>query len=198
MCYLEEKAVVHRDLAARNVLCNQNGIIKISDYGLAETCPFVMKSAGKLPFHILAPECLQEKHIFTFFSDVWAFGVLLWDIFNLCREEPYKKWNVTDAETLLKLFSSGRRLDIPKYATKTLHEVMLACWSFDPDRRLGFSKCRQRMAMELERCAPGSVDELQKKLSDEISSVMKDELNKLNTLLKQRHPDVKLQLLCLR
>lgn len=179
MCYLEEKGVVHRDLAARNVLV-RNGIAKISDYGLSVNRGYFRESIDvALPVLMLAPECLvdpKNMDSYTSHSDVWAFGLLLWDIFNLCRQEPYKIWNVTGAENLLQMLRDGKRLNQPIFATETLHKFIVKCWEFQGKERPGFEDCKQQMVSEFRRCAPGAIEKLQEKLNDEMSTVKKDSL----------------------
>lgn len=177
MHYLEEKGVCHRDLAPRNVLINHNKIAKISDYGLAVACPYVKKIPEKLPTQILAPECLEAAHIYTSCSDVWAFGMFLWDIFNLCLEEPYVRWNASCAELRLRSLQQGQRLGIPKLATKTLYDLILSCWKLKPELRPTFANCRNYLEAELERCAPGYGENLKKRLNDEFTTaVMKNQV----------------------
>lgn len=189
MRHLAATGVVHRDLAARNVLV-RNGIVKISDYGLAETCGHRKNTTELLPVLILAPECFGETKYFTTSSDVWAFGMLLWDIFNLCKEEAYQKWNLPDAKTLHEKLVAGNRLENAIHATQTLYNFMQKCWSFVPETRPLFENCKSVMEAELERCAPGSTEKLKKKLTTEVDIVMRNELNQLSRSRRLRQISV--------
>ena len=112
--------MIHSDLAARNVLLTENLEVKISDFGLSrrliDYSNYVKKSQGPLPFRWMSIEALKDR-CFSIKSDVWAFGVLLYEIFSL-GEIPYPD-AVWDREFLRRLIN-GHRMESPQYAnTKT-------------------------------------------------------------------------------
>ena len=89
MSYLEEKGIVHRDLAASNVLISADDIAKVSDFGLAKKILDENKTGVKVRIKWAAPEAIKEK-LYSNKSDMWSFGVLLWEIFSYGRV-PYPK-----------------------------------------------------------------------------------------------------------
>ncbi|KAA0194578.1 hypothetical protein HAZT_HAZT004636 [Hyalella azteca] len=117
MDYLAAKKCVHRDLAARNVLVCQDRVLKIADFGLARDIHsqdyYRKTSEGRLPVKWMAPEALF-KRVYTSMSDVWAFGILLWEIMSL-GGTPYP--SVPSVENLFKLLREGHRMLKPHYCT---------------------------------------------------------------------------------
>ena len=85
---LESCRIVHRDLAARNVMLDQNNTAKVGDFGLARQGDIYENDAAKFPYQWTAPEAAVARK-FNHKSDVWSFGIVLWEIFSL-GETPYK------------------------------------------------------------------------------------------------------------
>ncbi|XP_029459799.1 fibroblast growth factor receptor 1 isoform X1 [Rhinatrema bivittatum] len=137
MEYLESKKCIHRDLAARNVLVTEDNVMKIADFGLARDIHHIdyykKTTNGRLPVKWMAPEALFDR-IYTHHSDVWSFGVLLWEIFTL-GGSPYPGVPV---EELFKLLKEGHRMDKPSNCTNELYMMMRDCWHAVPSQRPTF------------------------------------------------------------
>ncbi|XP_062398541.1 fibroblast growth factor receptor 1-A isoform X3 [Sardina pilchardus] len=139
MEYLSSKKCIHRDLAARNVLVTEDNVMKIADFGLARDIHHIdyykKTTNGRLPVKWMAPEALFDR-IYTHQSDVWSFGVLLWEIFTL-GGSPYPGVPV---EELFKLLKEGHRMDKPSTCTHELYMMMRDCWHAVPSQRPTFKQ----------------------------------------------------------
>ncbi|XP_018599617.1 fibroblast growth factor receptor 1-A isoform X2 [Scleropages formosus] len=139
MEYLASKKCIHRDLAARNVLVTEDNVMKIADFGLARDIHHIdyykKTTNGRLPVKWMAPEALFDR-IYTHQSDVWSFGVLLWEIFTL-GGSPYPGVPV---EELFKLLKEGHRMDRPSTCTHELYMMMRDCWHAVPSQRPTFKQ----------------------------------------------------------
>ncbi|XP_068247651.1 LOW QUALITY PROTEIN: vascular endothelial growth factor receptor kdr-like [Palaemon carinicauda] len=139
MEYLAFKKVLHGDLAARNILLTEDNIVKISDFGLAKDIykndNYRKKSKTPVPWKWLAVECFRDG-VFSTQSDIWAYGVVLWEIFSL-GQSPYP--GVEFDESFVTKLEKGVRPDQPKYATYDLYRIMLECWVNEPMERPSFS-----------------------------------------------------------
>lgn len=139
MAYLEEHRLVHRDLAARNVLVKNGNTVKITDFGLAKLLDIdeeqYKAAGGKMPIKWLALECIQHR-IFTHKSDVWAFGVTIWEILTY-GGKPYE--NVT-ARNVPELLEKGERLPQPSICTIDVYMIMIKCWMLDAESRPSFKE----------------------------------------------------------
>nr|XP_015207223.1 PREDICTED: vascular endothelial growth factor receptor kdr-like [Lepisosteus oculatus] len=117
MEFLASRKCIHRDLAARNILLSENNVVKICDFGLARDIykdpDYVRKGDARLPLKWMAPEAIFDK-IYTTQSDVWSFGVLMWEIFSL-GASPYPGLHI-DEEFCCKL-KQGTRMRAPDYAS---------------------------------------------------------------------------------
>uniref|UniRef100_A0A673LMG6 Fibroblast growth factor receptor n=1 Tax=Sinocyclocheilus rhinocerous TaxID=307959 RepID=A0A673LMG6_9TELE len=137
MEYLASKKCIHRDLAARNVLVTEDNVMKIADFGLARdvhNIDYYKKTTnGRLPVKWMAPEALFDR-VYTHQSDVWSYGVLLWEIFTL-GGSPYPGIPV---EELFKLLKEGHRMDKPANCTHELYMIMRECWHAVPSQRPTF------------------------------------------------------------
>ena len=149
MAYLEEHHLVHRDLAARNVLVQTPTCVKITDFGLAKLLDNedeYKAAGGKMPIKWLALECIQHR-IFTHKSDVWAFGVTVWEILSY-GGRPYDKCSARDVPELLE---NGERLAQPLICSCEVYLLMLRCWTLEADGRPTFQELTDefgRMARE--------------------------------------------------
>uniref|UniRef100_A0A3P9NI83 Fibroblast growth factor receptor n=1 Tax=Poecilia reticulata TaxID=8081 RepID=A0A3P9NI83_POERE len=137
MEYLASQKCIHRDLAARNVLVTEDNVMKIADFGLARdvhNIDYYKKTTnGRLPVKWMAPEALFDR-VYTHQSDVWSYGVLLWEIFTL-GGSPYPGIPV---EELFKLLKEGHRMDKPANCTHELYMIMRECWHAIPSQRPTF------------------------------------------------------------
>uniref|UniRef100_A0A8C9EII4 receptor protein-tyrosine kinase n=1 Tax=Pavo cristatus TaxID=9049 RepID=A0A8C9EII4_PAVCR len=131
---------IHRDLAARNILLSDNNVVKICDFGLARDIykdpDYVRKGDARLPLKWMAPETIFDR-VYTIQSDVWSFGVLLWEIFSL-GASPYP--GVKIDEEFCRRLKEGTRMRAPDYTTPEMYQTMLDCWHGDPKQRPTFSE----------------------------------------------------------
>ena len=136
MAYLEEQNYIHRDLAARNILVGENHICKVADFGLARVIDediYEAHTGAKFPIKWTSPEAALYNR-FTIKSDVWSFGIVLYEIITYGRF-PYP--GMTNAEVLEKI-QTGYRMGAPQNCPPQLHEIMQACWKEDPASRPTF------------------------------------------------------------
>ncbi|XP_025412408.1 proto-oncogene tyrosine-protein kinase ROS isoform X3 [Sipha flava] len=174
--YLEQMHFIHRDLACRNCLVSSSNpkerIIKIGDFGLARniyTHDYYRKEGeALLPVRWMSPESLVDG-VFTSQSDVWAFGVLLWEIMSL-GQQPYP--GLSNINVMYHV-QHGGRLEKPINCPKTLYNLMLKCWNVEPEIRPRFEFClkvlKSYKAMPLDYVNI-SHDHSQSKLSHPISN----------------------------
>ncbi|KAF4796561.1 hypothetical protein TURU_082759 [Turdus rufiventris] len=148
--YLEKMHFIHRDLAARNCLVSEkeygrsSRIVKIGDFGLARDVYkndyYRKRGEGLLPVRWMAPESLIDG-VFTSRSDVWAFGVLVWEILTL-GQQPYPGFSNTE---VLHHVQSGGRLESPNNCPDDLCDLMTRCWSQEPHNRPTFSSIHDKL-----------------------------------------------------
>ncbi|XP_058024228.1 macrophage-stimulating protein receptor [Ahaetulla prasina] len=140
MEYLTQKKFVHRDLAARNCMLDETYTVKVADFGLArdifdkEYYSIRQHRRAKLPVKWMALESLKTQK-FTTKSDVWSFGVLLWELMTR-GASPYPEVDPYDITCYLL---QGRRLPQPEYCPDSLYTIMLNCWTPNPEERPTFS-----------------------------------------------------------
>uniref|UniRef100_A0AAQ5XLU1 Platelet-derived growth factor receptor alpha n=1 Tax=Amphiprion ocellaris TaxID=80972 RepID=A0AAQ5XLU1_AMPOC len=146
MEFLASKNCVHRDLAARNVLLSQGKIVKICDFGLARDIMhdnnYVSKGSTFLPVKWMAPESIFDN-LYTTLSDVWSYGILLWEIFSL-GGTPYPGM-VVDSSFYNKI-KSGYRMSKPEHAPHDVYEMMMKCWNSEPEKRPSFLGLSENVA----------------------------------------------------
>ncbi|XP_041444188.1 tyrosine-protein kinase Fes/Fps [Xenopus laevis] len=142
MEYLESKHCIHRDLAARNCLVTEKNVLKISDFGMSrEEEDGVYSSTGgmkQIPIKWTAPEALNYGR-YSSESDVWSFGILLWEAFSL-GSVPYAA--MTNQQTR-EAIEQGVRLLVPDNCPDEVYSLMLRCWEYDPKKRPNFSIVHQ-------------------------------------------------------
>ncbi|XP_047184032.1 non-receptor tyrosine-protein kinase TYK2 isoform X1 [Scophthalmus maximus] len=152
MEYLQSKRYIHRDLAARNVLVENEGLVKIADFGLTKYIPegeiyYRVREGGDSPVFWYAIECLKENK-FSFSSDIWSFGVTLYEILTRCdprQSPPIKFMEMMEATrgemtmmVLLKLLERQLRLPCPKECPHEVKLLMEQCWAAKPAQRPSF------------------------------------------------------------
>uniref|UniRef100_A0A669CQK1 receptor protein-tyrosine kinase n=1 Tax=Oreochromis niloticus TaxID=8128 RepID=A0A669CQK1_ORENI len=145
MEFLASRKCIHRDLAARNVLLSDNKVVKICDFGLARDIykdpDYVRKGDARLPLKWMSPESIFDK-VFTTQSDVWSYGILLWEIFSL-GASPYPGLHI-DEEFCHRL-KGGTRMRAPEYSTPEIYSTMLACWEANAADRPTFTNLVETM-----------------------------------------------------
>ncbi|KAH8860816.1 Tyrosine-protein kinase ABL1 [Schistosoma japonicum] len=138
MAYLEQHNFIHRDLAARNCLVGAQHTIKVADFGLARCIErdltYRAHEGAKFPIKWTAPEGLVYN-LFSTKSDVWAFGILLWEIATYGKT-PYPGVELQDVYVLLE---RGTRMLCPEGCPEPVYELMLQCWQWLPEQRPPFS-----------------------------------------------------------
>ncbi|RXM96007.1 Megakaryocyte-associated tyrosine-protein kinase [Acipenser ruthenus] len=143
MEYLESKKFIHRDLAARNILVSSDNVAKVSDFGLAQVDPKSTDNA-KLPVKWTAPEALKKDQKFSTRSDVWSYGVLLWETFSYGRQ-PYPKMTLKEVKEKVE---KGYRMEAPEDCPPAVYALMRSCWENDPGKRPSFRKLREKLEKE--------------------------------------------------
>ncbi|XP_033866894.1 cytoplasmic tyrosine-protein kinase BMX-like [Acipenser ruthenus] len=148
MTYLESQQFIHRDLAARNCLVEKDLTVKVSDFGMAR---YVMddqytSSAGtKFPVKWSAPEVLNYTR-FSSKSDVWAFGVLMWEVFSLGKQ-PYDLYDNTQ---VAQKIMQGYRLYRPQMVNEDFYKVIKSCWHEKAEERPTFQQLLETIQSFLE------------------------------------------------
>ncbi|XP_046976857.1 tyrosine-protein kinase Abl isoform X1 [Vanessa cardui] len=136
MSYLESRSFIHRDLAARNCLVGENHLVKVADFGLARLMrddTYTAHAGAKFPIKWTAPEGLAYN-TFSTKSDVWAFGILLWEIATYGMS-PYPGVDLADVYHMLE---KGYRMECPPGCPTEVYELMRGCWQWNPADRPSF------------------------------------------------------------
>lgn len=145
MSYLESKNFVHRDIAARNVLVCTPKCVKLADFGLSrwvDEQAYYKASKGKLPIKWMAPESINFRR-FTTASDIWMFGVCMWEIL-MYGIKPFQ--GVKNNEVIGKI-ENGERLPLPPNCPPSLYHIMFECWSYEPSKRPVFQDLKTRLSV---------------------------------------------------
>ncbi|XP_044263167.1 focal adhesion kinase 1 isoform X6 [Tribolium madens] len=142
LSYLESKKFVHRDIAARNVLVSSHTSVKLGDFGLSRSMnddqSYYKASKGKLPIKWMSPESINFRR-FTIASDVWMFGVCMWEIL-MYGIKPFQ--GVKNNEVLTKI-ENGERLALPPNCPPRLYSLMSQCWAYEPSKRPSFKEIKE-------------------------------------------------------
>ncbi len=135
--------IIHRDLAARNCMVNDQKIVKIGDFGLARDLMYAqdyyrMNGVDWLPVRWMSPESLRDS-VFSTATDVWAYGVVLWEMVTLA-EQPYQGLS---NDEVLNFVKNRRTMEIPRKCPEMIANLMKRCWEYDPDDRPTFVRICQ-------------------------------------------------------
>ncbi|XP_060935786.1 tyrosine-protein kinase ITK/TSK [Limanda limanda] len=144
MAYLESSNFIHRDLAARNCLVSKNIEVKVSDFGMTRFVPddqYTSSQCSKFPVKWSAPEVIKYCK-FSSKSDIWSFGVIMWEIYNEGRL-PYENRSNTE---VVESLNSGMRLLKPRMAPDAVYQLMDWCWKEKPDDRPSFAQVLHELA----------------------------------------------------
>ena len=171
MAYLEAHNYIHRDLAARNCLVGEGHVVKVADFGLTRSELFLTlisdyqinyiifwqifiryvnddeytcSSGTKFPIKWAPPEVLWFTR-FSSKSDVWAYGVLMWEVFT-CGKMPYGR--VSNAQVVEQI-REGKRLERPRICPRDVFYMMTLCWKELPENRPSFSQLNIKLKMLL-------------------------------------------------
>ncbi|CAJ0934023.1 unnamed protein product, partial [Mesorhabditis belari] len=173
MEYLSEIPCIHRDLATRNVLITEKNICRVADFGLArsDSKSYYRKDFEKhkkelLPLPWMSPESIESGY-YTQASDVWSYGILLYEIFTL-GGRPYPGIPIKDIYLRVR---NGERNKQPEFAHKDLYDFMLKCWAAKTKERPLFKDCVQKMREHLEMASPGKTEQIERKLANEINLI---------------------------
>uniref|UniRef100_A0A8C7DKW8 non-specific protein-tyrosine kinase n=1 Tax=Oncorhynchus kisutch TaxID=8019 RepID=A0A8C7DKW8_ONCKI len=144
MAYLELKNCIHRDLAARNCLVGESNLLKISDFGMSrQEDDGIYSSSGlkQIPIKWTAPEALNYGR-YSSESDVWSFGILLWETFSLgvC---PYPGMTNQQAREQVE---KDYRMSCPTKCPEEIYKVMQKCWEYKPENRPKFADLQKELA----------------------------------------------------
>jgi hypothetical protein len=148
MKYLALFHFIHRDLATRNCLVGKNNEVKIADFGMSRSLYssyyYRIRGRAMLPIRWMANECFYGK--FSEKTDVWAFGVTMWEVFTFAKKQPYE--NLTDQEVIDDAIKGPDRqlLTIPEHCPSEAFDVMVGCWVDDPERRSTFEEVHSSLA----------------------------------------------------
>ncbi|XP_053422727.1 tyrosine-protein kinase Fer isoform X1 [Nycticebus coucang] len=145
MMYLESKNCIHRDLAARNCLVGENNVLKISDFGMSrQEDGGIYSSSGlkQIPIKWTAPEALNYGR-YSSESDVWSFGILLWETFSLgvC---PYPGMTNQQAREQVE---RGYRMSAPQNCPEDISKIMMKCWDYRPENRPKFNDLQKELTL---------------------------------------------------
>ncbi|XP_068735923.1 uncharacterized protein [Montipora capricornis] len=139
MLHLSNKVCVHRDLAARNVLLDKNNVAMVSDFGMSrdiyESGAYEHMSGGMLPVRWMALESIED-FTYNVKTDVWAFGVVLWEI----ASEGKMPYSALKGLEILDFLNSGQRLKQPEGCSDDIYQIMVSCWKQDPLQRPSFGE----------------------------------------------------------
>ncbi|EFO89687.1 CRE-VER-3 protein [Caenorhabditis remanei] len=186
MEWLANVPCVHRDLACRNVLITKTKIVRIADFGLAKRHTnknyYRTKKSKDTPLPVRwLPEESFDLFKFNEKSDVWSFGICLYEIFTL-GGTPYPGM---DNLSVVKFVREGHRNTQPEYCHDDIFELMKKCWQESPNDRPTFSECIQHFKNHMEGCASSLIDRI-----DNMLHMEREEQLKLEEWTQKSRPDI--------
>ncbi|EFO99988.1 hypothetical protein GCK72_019160 [Caenorhabditis remanei] len=141
MDYLHKKNCIHRDIAARNCLIH-NGIVKMADFGMCRaTTVYKVDLTKPLNVRWLAPEVWANGET-RFNTDVYAFGVMIWEFFITPYQSPYHEWK---GYTVKQKVRSGYRMPPPDGMPREMITVLGECWNHEPEKRPTAEKLKEKL-----------------------------------------------------
>ncbi|XP_067367082.1 high affinity nerve growth factor receptor isoform X3 [Channa argus] len=156
MVYLASLHFVHRDLATRNCLVGEGLVVKIGDFGMSRdiysTDYYRVGGRTMLPIRWMPPESIMYRK-FTTESDIWSFGVVLWEIFTYGKQPWYQLSNSEAIECI----TQGRELERPRTCPKEVYLLMQGCWQREPQQRMVIKDIHSRL-LDLVRNPPVYLD----------------------------------------
>ncbi|XP_050683432.1 tyrosine-protein kinase Abl isoform X2 [Leptidea sinapis] len=178
MSYLESRSFIHRDLAARNCLVGENHLVKVADFGLARLMrddTYTAHAGAKFPIKWTAPEGLAYN-TFSTKSDVWAFGILLWEIATYGMS-PYPGVDLADVYHMLE---KGYRMECPPGCPAAVYDLMRGCWQWNASERPSFREIHH--ALEHMFQDNSITEEVEKQLQEGVSGTPQMSLKKASNL----------------
>ncbi|XP_069676981.1 mast/stem cell growth factor receptor-related protein Kit-like [Periplaneta americana] len=149
MNYLASRKVLHGDLALRNILLADGSVVKICDFGLSSRMHkkgyYRKQSEVPLPIKWMAPESLCDQ-VFSTQSDVWSFGIVLWEFFSLAKT-PYPEFQADDG--MYMRLVDGYRMTQPRFAPDSIYKIMRRCWDLQPDKRPSFAELVAEIGVQI-------------------------------------------------
>uniref|UniRef100_G3PPI8 Tyrosine-protein kinase receptor n=1 Tax=Gasterosteus aculeatus aculeatus TaxID=481459 RepID=G3PPI8_GASAC len=156
MVYLGSQHFVHRDLATRNCLVGNGLLVKIGDFGMSRDIYssdyYRVGGHTMLPIRWMPPESIMYRK-FSTESDVWSFGVILWEIFTYGKQPWFQLGN----NEVIECITQGRVLDRPRICPKEVYDIMLGCWQREPQQRLNI-KDIQKVLFAMGKATPVYLD----------------------------------------
>jgi serine/threonine protein kinase len=144
MEYLATQHFVHRDLATRNCLVGDGFVVKIGDFGMSRdvysTDYYRVGRQTMLPIRWMPPESILYRK-FTIESDIWSFGVVLWEIYTFGRQPWYELAN----HEVIQEVTNGRLLSKPDVCPEEMFQIMLSCWQQNPQDRAPMSQIHSQL-----------------------------------------------------
>ena len=144
MTYLSSELFIHKDLALRNCIIGQNGVVKIAHFGLGPVAypeAYYRVNNTDLPIRWMPSEAISSAN-FTTWSDVWSFGVTLWELFTY-GNLPYE--DLSDEIVVDRILGGRSLLNKPTKCSNDIFDIMKSCWKLEPRARIGFMDIHEKI-----------------------------------------------------